>query len=58
MAHIQTTRLFGKADRIKQSHAERWKAVGQVRWLAGTAQHRAWAWAGLCWEAGRLAGMQ
>ncbi|GIL77205.1 hypothetical protein Vretifemale_6566 [Volvox reticuliferus] len=30
MAHIQATRLFGKVDRVKQSHAERWRAVGQA----------------------------
>ncbi|EFJ48899.1 hypothetical protein VOLCADRAFT_90642 [Volvox carteri f. nagariensis] len=30
MAHIQATRLFGKVDRVKQSHTERWRAVGQA----------------------------
>eukprot|EP00198_Chlamydomonas_reinhardtii_P006390 XP_001695726.1 predicted protein [Chlamydomonas reinhardtii] len=30
MAHIQATRLFGKVDRVKQTHADRWRAVGQA----------------------------
>ncbi|KXZ46814.1 hypothetical protein GPECTOR_40g548 [Gonium pectorale] len=30
MAHMQATRLFGKVDRLKQTHAERWQAVGQA----------------------------
>lgn len=48
MAHIQATRLFGKVDRVKQTHADRWRAVGQVcRGLAGAAGQgagrRTWA---------------
>jgi hypothetical protein len=45
MAHIQATRLFGKVDRVKQAHPERWRAVGQVRGIesngTGHEQRRA-----------------